>query len=403
MADACHTSASLRTALTAPAVEAAAKRRWPATSSGRHVSALSGRAGRPDGRRALVQPHRVRRRARRSGGVQTVVTVADQAAGLDRLEADLFAFGQVVAVRAGAARGADRPGGAGGATAPSWPSSLLAGGPAARPQQLVGRVIAAPRGLSFETALRQVSDEVAARRERRIATVVSAIALTDAQRERLLAALQQQVRRAGLPERRHRPRGDRWAAGHRGRPGHRRHHRHPAWTRRACVSSADRPTTRRDPADARRRAGRDDGAHDPSGGDPGRAGALRRSRTPRTRPPRGGRRGRRGRRRHRPRRGAALGHDQRAAASSRAACSASRSNLDVREIGAVLLGEFSDIEEGQEVRRTGEILSVPGRRRLPRPRGRPARQPDRRARPDRARGAPRPGAAGAHGGRSASR
>ncbi len=34
-------------------------------------------------------------------------------------------------------------------------------------------------------------------------------------------------------------------------------------------------------------------------------------------------------------------------------------NLDVREIGAVLLGDGSKIEEGQEVRRTGEILSVP--------------------------------------------
>ncbi|MDX6277224.1 MAG: F-type H+/Na+-transporting ATPase subunit alpha, partial [Nocardioidaceae bacterium] len=34
-------------------------------------------------------------------------------------------------------------------------------------------------------------------------------------------------------------------------------------------------------------------------------------------------------------------------------------NLDVREIGVVILGEFSGIEEGQEVRRTGEVLSVP--------------------------------------------
>jgi F-type H+-transporting ATPase subunit alpha len=34
-------------------------------------------------------------------------------------------------------------------------------------------------------------------------------------------------------------------------------------------------------------------------------------------------------------------------------------NLDVRQIGVVVLGEFSGIEEGQEVRRTGEILSVP--------------------------------------------
>ena len=33
-------------------------------------------------------------------------------------------------------------------------------------------------------------------------------------------------------------------------------------------------------------------------------------------------------------------------------------NLDVREIGVVVLGEFIGIEEGQEVRRTGEVLSV---------------------------------------------
>jgi F-type H+-transporting ATPase subunit alpha len=34
-------------------------------------------------------------------------------------------------------------------------------------------------------------------------------------------------------------------------------------------------------------------------------------------------------------------------------------NLDVRQIGVVLLGDGSEIEEGQEVRRTGEVLSVP--------------------------------------------
>lgn len=34
-------------------------------------------------------------------------------------------------------------------------------------------------------------------------------------------------------------------------------------------------------------------------------------------------------------------------------------NLDVRQIGVVILGEFTGIEEGQEVRRTGEVLSVP--------------------------------------------
>ncbi|MDF7640291.1 F0F1 ATP synthase subunit alpha [Bifidobacterium sp. ESL0784] len=34
-------------------------------------------------------------------------------------------------------------------------------------------------------------------------------------------------------------------------------------------------------------------------------------------------------------------------------------NLDPREIGVVILGDFAGVEEGQEVRRTGEVLSVP--------------------------------------------
>ena len=34
-------------------------------------------------------------------------------------------------------------------------------------------------------------------------------------------------------------------------------------------------------------------------------------------------------------------------------------NLDVREIGVVILGDFARVEEGQQVRRTGRVLSVP--------------------------------------------
>src|SRR5947208_5710459 len=34
-------------------------------------------------------------------------------------------------------------------------------------------------------------------------------------------------------------------------------------------------------------------------------------------------------------------------------------NLDVREIGVVILGDYAGIEEGQQVKRTGEVLSVP--------------------------------------------
>ena len=34
-------------------------------------------------------------------------------------------------------------------------------------------------------------------------------------------------------------------------------------------------------------------------------------------------------------------------------------NLDIREIGVVILGDFSKVDEGQQVRGTGEVLSVP--------------------------------------------
>ena len=58
-------------------------------------------------------------------------------------------------------------------------------------------------------------------------------------------------------------------------------------------------------------------------------------------------------------------------------------NLDVREIGVVILGEFTEIEEGQQVKRTGEVLSVPvGDAFLGRMVGR-ARRAARRPRPDR--------------------
>ena len=34
-------------------------------------------------------------------------------------------------------------------------------------------------------------------------------------------------------------------------------------------------------------------------------------------------------------------------------------NLDQHHVGVVILGEFKDIREGESVRRTGEVLSVP--------------------------------------------
>ena len=58
-------------------------------------------------------------------------------------------------------------------------------------------------------------------------------------------------------------------------------------------------------------------------------------------------------------------------------------NLDVHEIGVVVLGDFAGIEEGQEVQPHRRGPLGPRRRRLPRPRRRPARHADRRPRRDR--------------------
>ena len=73
-------------------------------------------------------------------------------------------------------------------------------------------------------------------------------------------------------------------------------------------------------------------------------------------------------------------------------------NLDVRDIGVVILGDASQDRGGPAGQAHRRDPLGAGRRRLPRPRRRPARQPDRRQRRDRLRRAPRPRAAGADGG-----
>ncbi len=47
-------------------------------------------------------------------------------------------------------------------------------------------------------------------------------------------------------------------------------------------------------------------------------------------------------------------------------------NLEENNIGAVILGEFSHIKEGDQVRRTGRVLEVPGGQGTDRPGGQPA-------------------------------
>ena len=72
-------------------------------------------------------------------------------------------------------------------------------------------------------------------------------------------------------------------------------------------------------------------------------------------------------------------------------------NLDTREIGVIVLGEFAGLEEGQTVKRTGEILSVPVWGRLPQPDRGPQRAPAGRSGGHRHRRAASAGGPGALG------
>ncbi len=52
-------------------------------------------------------------------------------------------------------------------------------------------------------------------------------------------------------------------------------------------------------------------------------------------------------------------------------------NLEEDQVGAVLLGEYTEIKEGDEVKRTGRIMSVPVGEGDDRARGERARRADR--------------------------
>ena len=63
-------------------------------------------------------------------------------------------------------------------------------------------------------------------------------------------------------------------------------------------------------------------------------------------------------------------------------------NLEEDNVGAALLGEWEKVKEGEPVRRTGRVASVPVGDDAGRPHRRPARQPGRRQPADRGRRAP---------------
>ncbi|MEV6790721.1 F0F1 ATP synthase subunit delta [Streptomyces sp. NPDC051320] len=116
------------------------------------------------------------------------LTAAQQAGALDDVEDELFRFGRIVesstALRAALT---DR---AATVTAKSELLRSLLGG-RANPvtERLVVRLVTHPRGRSLEAGLQTLSRLAAARRDRVVAVVTSAVPLTDGQKQRLGAAL----------------------------------------------------------------------------------------------------------------------------------------------------------------------------------------------------------------------
>jgi len=186
-ADTCDSSPSLRAALTAPAAEADAKAALTADVFGEQYSAaavdlLSSVArSRWSNPREFVDALDIL-------GVQAVVTSAENHGVLEQVESDLFQFGQIVTEQV-ALRAALTDRSVPSESRAELAAGLLEGRTSEETRRLVVRVVGHPRGLSFESAMQSVTDEVAQRRQRRVATVVTAISLTDVQRQRLVAAL----------------------------------------------------------------------------------------------------------------------------------------------------------------------------------------------------------------------
>ena len=113
---------------------------------------------------------------------------AERAGALDDVEDELFRFGRIVA---------GSP-----SCAPRWPTgrpdgsakaallrTLLGGRANPVTVRLVDRLVTAPRGRSLEGGIESLSKLAAARRGRTVAAVVSAVPLSDQQKQRLGAAL----------------------------------------------------------------------------------------------------------------------------------------------------------------------------------------------------------------------
>lgn len=119
------------------------------------------------------------------------LTAAEQGGTLDDVEDEIFRFGRIVAsspeLRAALSGKGEQ------ATYKSAQTELLRRllGGRARPttERLVARLVRHPRGRSLEGGLEALSKLAAERRDRSVAVVISAVPLSDGQKQRLGAAL----------------------------------------------------------------------------------------------------------------------------------------------------------------------------------------------------------------------
>lgn len=188
LVDALDASGSLRRVLADPSVEADAK-----------AAVVAQVLAQADPRTVAVAQDLVRQRwsadadlgdAVETVGLDAVLAAAQQDGTLARVEDELFRLTRaLVGLREVRRSLVD-------STVPAQAraelvEAILAGRAAPATLQLARRAAAAPRGRRYVAALVRLSDLVAERRSRQVATVTSAQALSDTQRERLARILEQ--------------------------------------------------------------------------------------------------------------------------------------------------------------------------------------------------------------------
>ncbi|OIJ99750.1 F0F1 ATP synthase subunit delta [Streptomyces colonosanans] len=116
------------------------------------------------------------------------LTAAEKAGGLDNVEDELFRFGRIVSSNT-ELRAALTDRSATASAKSELLRRLLGGRANVTTERLVTRLVTAPRGRSLEAGIESLSKLAAARRDRMVAVVTSAVPLSDTQKRRLGAAL----------------------------------------------------------------------------------------------------------------------------------------------------------------------------------------------------------------------